>query len=71
MEKNILVSQFFRMKERNGLGIAANTDISYGKALEKLKRKYGIKNLTVLHNALIDGEIIELFKINGNVYGGI
>lgn len=69
MEKNILVSQFFKMKERNGLGIAANIDISYGKALEKLKRKYGIKNLTVLHSVRIDGEIIELFKINGNVYG--
>ena len=41
MEKNILVSRFFKMKERDGLSIAANTDINYGNAIEKLKRKYG------------------------------
>lgn len=69
MEKNILVSQFFQMRERNGLDIAANTDISYGKALEKLKRKYGIKQFDNHYHTKIDGEIIELFKINGKVYG--
>ena len=70
MEKNILVSQFFKMKERNGLGIAANMDINYGKALEKLKRKYGIKEFTEYPNYKdIDGEKIEVFKIDGEFYG--
>ena len=45
MKKSILVNQFFQMKERDGLSIAANMDISYGNAIEKLKRKYGIKEL--------------------------
>ena len=46
MKKSILVNQFFQMKERDGLSTAANTDINYGNAIEKLKRKYGIKEFT-------------------------
>lgn len=39
MEKNTIVDQFFQMKERSGIDIAANTDISYRDALEKLEKK--------------------------------
>lgn len=70
MKKSIIVNQFFQMKERDGLNIAANTDISYGDALEKLKRKYGIKKFDgITYSTYIDGELIELFKINNRVYG--
>ena len=70
MKKNILVNQFFQMKERDGLSIAANTDINYGNAIEKLKRKYGIKEFTEYPNYKnIDGEKIEVFEIDGEFYG--
>ena len=70
MKKSILVNQFFQMKERDGLSIAANTDINYGNAVEKLKRKYGIKEFTEYPNYKdIDGEKIEVFEIDGEFYG--
>ena len=70
MKKSILVNQFFQMKERDGLSIAANTDINYGNAIEKLKRKYGIKEFTEYPNYKdIDGEKIEVFEIDGEFYG--
>ena len=70
MKKSILVNQFFQMKERDGLSIAANTDINYGNAIEKLKRKYGIKEFNEYPNYKdIDGEKIEVFEIDGEFYG--
>ena len=70
MKKSILVNQFFQMRERDGLSIAANTDINYGNAIEKLKRKYGIKEFTEYPNYKdIDGEKIEVFEIDGEFYG--
>lgn len=70
MKKSILVNQFFQMKERSGIDIAANTDINYGNAIEKLKRKYGIKEFTEYPNYKdIDEEKIEVFKIDGEFYG--
>ena len=69
MEKNTIVDQFFQMKERNGIDIAANTDISYRDALEKLEKKYGIKQFEWPEYKNIDGEKIEIFKINGKLYG--
>ena len=70
MKKSILVNQFFQMKERDGLSIAANTDINYGNAVEKLKRKYDIKEFNEYPNYKdIDGEKIEVFEIDGEFYG--
>lgn len=70
MKKSILVNQFFQMKERDGLSIAANTDINYGDAIEKLERKYGIKDFNEYPNYKdIDGEKIEVFEIDGEFYG--
>ena len=70
MKKSILINQFFQMKERDGLSIAANTDINYGNAIEKLKRKYGIKEFNEYPNYKdIDGEKIEVFEIDGEFYG--
>lgn len=69
MEKNTIVDQFFQMKERSGIDIAANTDISYRDALEKLEKKYGIKQFDWPEYKNIDGEKIEIFKINGKLYG--
>ena len=70
MKKSILVNQFFQMKERDGLSIAANTDINYGNAIEKLERKYGIKDFNEYPNYKdIDGEKIEVFEIDGEFYG--
>lgn len=69
MEKTTIVNQFFQMKERDGISIAANTNISSGDALEKLKRKYGIKELEWPKYKNIDGEELEIFEINGKVYG--
>lgn len=69
MEKNTIVDQFFQMKERSGIDIAANTDISYRDALEKLEKKYGIKQFEWPEYKNIDGEKIEIFKINGKLYG--
>ena len=70
MKKSILVNQFFQMKERDGFSIAANTDINYGNAIEKLEKKYGIKEFTEYPNYKdIDGEKIEVFKIDGEFYG--
>ena len=69
MEKNTIVDRFFQMKERSGIDIAANTDISYRDALEKLEKKYGIKQFEWPEYKNIDGEKIEIFKINGKLYG--
>lgn len=69
MEKNTIVDQFFQMKERSGIDIAANTDISYRDALEKLEKKYGIRQFEWPEYKNIDGEKIEIFKINGKLYG--
>ena len=69
MEKNTIVDKFFQMKERSGIDIAANTDISYRDALEKLEKKYGIKQFGWPEYKNIDGEKIEIFKINGKLYG--
>lgn len=69
MEKNTIVDQFFQIKERSGIDIAANTDISYRDALEKLEKKYGIKQFEWPEYKNIDGEKIEIFKINGKLYG--
>lgn len=72
MEKNTIVDQFFQIKERSGIDIAANTDISYSDAMKKLEKKYGIKQTRYLQSpkyTSVDGENIKIFEINGKLYG--
>lgn len=72
MEKNTIVDQFFQLKERTGIDIAANTDISYSDAMKKLEKKYGIKQSRYLQcpkYTSVDGEKIKVFEINGKLYG--
>ncbi len=72
MEKNTIVDQFFQMKERSGIDIAANTNLSYRDAADKLAKKYGIKQANYMDYPKytnIDGEKIQIFEINGKTYG--
>lgn len=73
LKEQYIVDQFFgKLEERDGLAIAANTDYSYSDALEKLKRKYGIKNFDMYRserNIDVDGEKLDIYEIDGKSYG--
>lgn len=71
---NTILDQFFQKmteRNRNGLSIAANTSLTAKEAIDKLKRKYGIKefNKFDVEKRIIDGEEIWVYKINGKFYG--